>query len=82
MRLGKVRLEFQCPAATGDGFLQFPAVLEDSAQVVVGRRIVRLEFQCPAVASDRLVPLPPMLEGSAQVVMCLDIVRFQLQCRR
>ncbi len=53
MRLGIVRLQFQCPPPAGDRFLQLPLVLEGIAQVVVRHGKVGLQFQCPAVAGDR-----------------------------
>ena len=62
MRLGKVRLQFQCPAVAGERFVQLALVLEHSAQVIVRFSIVRLQFQCPAVAGDRFVQLPLLLE--------------------
>ena len=59
--LGKVRLQFQCPAVAGDRFVQLPLVLQDNAQVAVCLGKVRLQFQCPAVAGDRFVQLPLVL---------------------
>ena len=80
MRLGKVRLQFQCPAVAGDRFVQLPLLLQRIAQVVVCLGKVRLQFQCPAVAGDRFVQLPLVLQRIAQVVVCLGIVRLQFQC--
>ena len=80
MCLGKVRLQFQCPAVAGDRFLQLPLVLQGIAQVVVCLGIVRLQFQCPAVAGDRFLQLPLVLQRIAQVAVRLGIVRLQFQC--
>ena len=80
VRLGVVRLQFQCPAVAGDRFVQFPLVLQGIAQVVVGLGEVRLQFQCPAAAGDRFVQLPLVLQGIAQVVVGLGKVRLQFQC--
>ena len=80
VRLGIVRLQFQCPAVAGDRFVQLPLLLQGSAQVVVRLGKVRLQFQCPAAAGDRFVQLPLLLQGIAQVVVCLGIVRLQFQC--
>ena len=58
MRLGKVRLQLQCPAVAGDRFVELPLVLQGNAQVVVRLGKVGLQFQCPAVAGDRFLQLP------------------------
>ena len=63
VRLGIVRLQFQCPAVAGDRFVQLPLVLEGIAQVVVRLGKVRLQLQRPAVAGDRFVQLPLVLEA-------------------
>ena len=80
VRLGKVRLQLQCPAVAGDRFERLPLVCQRIAQVVVGLGIVRLQFERPAVAGDRFVRLPLVLQRIAQVVVRVGIVRLQLQC--
>ncbi len=79
VQLGTVRRQFHRAAAGGDRFLQFPLVLEGSAQVAVRLGIVGLEFQCPAATGDRFVQVSLPLEGNAQVVVRLGIVGLQFQ---
>ena len=80
MRLGKVRLQFQCPAVAGDRFVQLSLVLQGVAQVVVGLGIVRLQFQCPAAAGDRFVQLPCSLSATPRLLWASAKSGFQFQC--
>ncbi len=69
MGLGIVRLQFQCPAAAGDRFVQLPLVLQHGAQVVVGLGIVGLQFQGPAAAGNRFgKPVQGTIRSSQVVV--------------
>ncbi len=80
MRLGKARLQFQCPAVRCDRFVQLPLFLQRAAQVVACIGIVQLQFQSPAVTGNRFVQLPLVIQGSTQIVVRLGKVRLQLQC--
>jgi uncharacterized membrane protein AbrB (regulator of aidB expression) len=82
VRLGKVRLQFQCAAVAGDRFVQLPLVLQGIAQVVVCLGKVGLQFHRPAVAGDRFVQLSLVLQGIAQVVVCLGKSGFSSRARR
>ena len=80
--LGKVRLQFQCPAVAGERFVRLALVLQRIAQVAVGLGIVRLQLQCPAVAGDRFVQLPLFLQRIAQVAVGLGKSGFSSSARR
>ena len=82
MRLGIVRLQFQCPAVAGDRFVQFVLVFQGNAQVVVCLGIVRLQFQCPAVAGDRFVQFPLVLEGRPRLLCASAKSGFSSSARR
>ena len=57
--LGKVRLQFQCPAVAGDRFVQLPLVLQGIAQVVRGPRHSRVSVPVPGGSRRPLRPASP-----------------------
>ncbi len=65
VRLGKVRLQCQCPAEAGDCLVELALDLEGSSQVIVCHKVIRHQFQCPAVTSDCFIRLSLVLEQVA-----------------
>ena len=60
--LGKVRLQAQCAAVTGNRLRQRPLLPQHVAQIAMRLGVIRFQLQRPAVGCGRFVQLPLLLQ--------------------
>ena len=73
---GKVRLQFQCPAVTDDGVIQFSLILQRIAQVDVENCHVPFQPYRPSNKIDGNLVLPDLVSNHAEKVESVGMIRL------
>ena len=76
MRTGKIRLQDDRLLICGDRFVELTEIVERSAEVAMGFRIIGFDLDGLAIRGNRLVEIALIAERNAEIGMGFRIIGF------